>query len=151
MEVVFTKAAHRKHFPPWVAHKGKTRIVGSGLGCDPRHLPHDIVTLVVERELGMRDGFFGTVFAGGTFRSMQKKRHAAGKAAIAANRRGLDVAEFVVNTACSDWMAGRPTECGAALDAALAAWLAVAPGESLTLAWLAPTRSQGGTRRRVKT
>jgi hypothetical protein len=147
MQVVFTKAAHAKDFPPWVAHKGKTRIVGSGLGCDPRHLPHDIVTLVVEREIEMRDGFFGTVFDGGTFRSMHKKRHAAGKAAIAANRPGLNRAEFVVNTAWADWHAGRPNECNAALDAALAAWKAVAPGGTLTLEWLAPVRSHARRRR----
>jgi hypothetical protein len=142
MEVVFRKAAHRKDFPPWVALKGKSRIVGSHLGSDPRHLPHDIVTFVVERELGIVDGFFGTVFAGGTFRSMAKRRHNAGKAVIAGNRPGLDRAEHIVNQTWSDWRAGRPTPCSHALDAALQAWMAVAAGESLTLAWPTPSRSR---------
>lgn len=105
MEVTFQKAAHGRDFPPWVATKGKSRIVGSHLGSDRRHLPHDIVTLVIERDLGVVDGFFGTVAAGDTFRSMRKWRHAAGKAAIAANRPGLARAEHLVNETWSAWQA----------------------------------------------
>jgi hypothetical protein len=118
-----------------VATKGKSRIVGSHLGSDPRHLPHDIVTLVIEHELGLVDGFFGTVAAGGTFRSMRKRRHAAGKAAIAANRPGLARAEHLVNEIWSAWQAGRPTPCTAALDAAAEAWAAIAAGGTMKLAW----------------
>ena len=109
VEVTFHKAAHRRDFPPWVARKGKSRIVGSHLGSDPRHLPHDIVTLVIERQLGLVDGFFGTVEAGGTFRSMRKRRHAAGKAAIAANRPGLGRAEHLVNETWAR-LASRPAD-----------------------------------------
>jgi hypothetical protein len=94
-----------------VATKGKSRIVGSHLGSDPHHLPHDIVTLVIERELGLVDGFFGTVAAGGTFRSMRKRRHAAGKAAIAENRSELARAEHLVNETSSAWRAGRRSRC----------------------------------------
>src|SRR5206468_3650450 len=115
--------------------KGKTRIEGSHLGSDPRHLPHDIVTLVVERELGLTDGFFGTVAAGGTFRSMRKRRHAAGKAAIAKNRPGIRSAEGLVGRTWSAWLAGQPTPCSETLDAALDAWRALAPGDTLTLHW----------------
>lgn len=148
MEVTFTKAPDRKHLPPWVATKGKTRIEGSHLGSDPRHLPHDIVTLVVERELGVADGFFGTVAAGGTFRSMRKRRHAAGKAAIARNRPGLRTAEVVVNATWAEWLAGQPTACSDALEATLAAWRAVAPGETLTLHWPDRPPSSRDRRRR---
>jgi len=135
VEVTFQKASHSRDFPPWVAKNGKSRIVGSHLGSDPRHLPHDIVTFVIERELGITDGFFGTVEAGGTFRSMRKRRHAAGKAAIAANRPGLGRAEQVVNETAAAWQAGRPTACTAALDEVAKAWAAVSPGGTLTLAW----------------
>ena len=139
MEVTFTKAAHAWHFPIWVARKRKSRIAGSILGRDPRRLPHDIVTLVVERELGIVDGFLATVAGGGTFRSMAKRRHADGKAAIARNRAGLDRAEHVVGTTCAEWLAGRTTRCNDALDATLDAWRALPPGGELTLTW--PTRS----------
>ncbi len=136
VEVTFTKQEDPKHFPPWVLRVGKTRVVGSHLGCRPvDHLPHDVVTFVVERELGIDDGFFATVAAGGTFRSLSKKRHAAGKAVIARNRTGIDRAEVVANTHWAEWLHGRPTPCANALDRALADWLATAPGESLTLSW----------------
>ena len=135
MEVTFQKASHKRDSPPWVAVKGKSRIVGSHLGSDPRHLPHDIVTFIIERELGLSDGFFGTVESGGTFRSMRKRRHAAGKAAIAANRPGLARAEYLVNETWSAWCAGRPTPCQAALDRASAAWAAVPPGGTMSLSW----------------
>ena len=140
MEVTFRKAAHRRDFPPWIATKGKTRIVGSHQGSDARELPHDIVTLVVERELRLSDGFFGTVAAGGTFRSMRKRRHAAGKAAIAARRSGLAAAERLVDHEWGAWKLGHPTPCRAALDAALAGWRAVPRGGVLTLTWDVPQR-----------
>ena len=135
MEVTFTKAAHRKHFPVWVARVGKARVRGSHLGSDPRHLPHDVVTFVVERELGIADGFFATVAAGGTFRSMAKRRHADGRAAIARNRAGIDRAERAVGEAWAKWLAGRPHACAGALDGALAAWMALPPGGELVLTW----------------
>ena len=135
MEVTFRKAAGRKSFPIWTAKKGKTKIAGSILGCDPRHLPHDIVTLVVERELGITDGFFGTVEAGGTFRSMAKRRSPAGKAVIARNRAGVQQAEHTVHAVWDAWKAGRDSPCNDALDAALAAWRAVPPGGEMTFTW----------------
>jgi hypothetical protein len=136
VQVTFTKKAHTKDFPPWVARIGKSTVVGSHLGCEPDRLGHDLVTFVVERELGIDDGFFGTVAAGGTFRSMGKRRHAAGKQVIAHNRPGLTRAEGVVHRAWDDWLDGRDAPCNAALDAALAEWSSVLPGGSLTLDWL---------------
>jgi hypothetical protein len=138
VEVTFQKAVDRKHLVRWVARRGKARIVGSILGCDPRQLPHDVVTLVVERELAIADGFFGTVAAGGTFRSMGGRRHADGKAAIARNRPGLLRAERVVHAEWTAWLAGGSSRCAAALDAADAAWREVPPGGTLTLRWALP-------------
>lgn len=140
MEVTFTKAAHRKDFPIWVAQAGKRRIDGAGLGSDPRHLPHDIVTLVVEKQLGITEGFFGTVAAGGTFRSMAKRKNKPGRAVIARNVSALMAAEHLVNQTWSDWMAGRDTPCKEALDRAHDEWMALPPGGQLTLDWL-PTRA----------
>lgn len=70
---------------------------------------------------------------------MRKRRHAAGKSAIAANRPGLARAEHLVNETWSAWRAGRPTPCTAALDATAEAWAAIPPGGTMTLAW-APRR-----------
>ena len=59
MDVTFQKPADGRHFPAWVARKGRSRISGSIVVSDtrPRRRPHDIVTLVVERQLGLTDGF----------------------------------------------------------------------------------------------
>ena len=64
--MTFTKAGDPRHLPVWVARDGKRVVRGSILGSDPRGLPHDVVQLVVERALGLDDGFWGTVAAGGT-------------------------------------------------------------------------------------
>src|SRR4051794_5923767 len=107
MRVTFTKKRDAKHYPIWVAQLGKRRIAGSHLGSDPRHLPHDIVTLVVERELGIRDGFFGTVAAGGTFKSMAGSRKPSRRAPIARNRPALRQAELTVHLHWDAWLSGR--------------------------------------------
>lgn len=151
MDVTFTKAAHRKDFPIWVAKAGRRTIAGAGLGSDPRHLPHDIVTFVVEKHLHVTDGFFGTVAAGGTFRSMAKRKNKPGRAIIAANVPGLDFAEHTVNNIWTKWRAGDETPCNAELDHAYSAWMALPPGGQLTLQWLPcaahpakPQRDDGG-------
>jgi len=112
VEVSFYRAINVKDRRPWVARVRKMRVDGSILGSSVgNELPHDLVTFVVERELGVVDGFFATVAAGGTFRSMAKKRHGAGKAVIARNRPGLDRAERLVHEHWDAWRQDRPTPC----------------------------------------
>jgi hypothetical protein len=148
VRVTFTKKRDGRDFPNWVAHLGKRRIEGSHAGSDGRHLPHDIVTLVVERELGIRDGFFGTVASGGVFKSMAGLQKPSRRGAIRHNRAAIDAAEHVVNRQWTAWLAGEPTECGPALDEAYRQWMEVAPGESLTLEFLAMPAHPAQTRRR---
>lgn len=136
MRVTFTKKRDPRHFPNWVAELGKRRIEGSHMGSDPRHLPHDIVTLVIERELGIRDGFFGTVAAGGTFKSMARPQKPSRRAAIARNRGGIDRAEQIVNRHWAAWLSGGETSCADALNNALANWKSVERGGTLTLDFL---------------
>lgn len=135
----------------WVARLGKRRIEGSHLGSDDRHLGHDIVTLVVERELGIRDGFFGTVAAGGVFKSMARRQKPSRRMAIAEHREALNAAEHIVHRHWDAWLQGRPTPCAAALDEALERWAAVEPGGTLALDFLElpvhPARSDPRRRR----
>ena len=136
VEVSFYRAINVKDRRPWVARVRKMRVDGSILGSSVgNELPHDLVTFVVERELGVVDGFFATVAAGGTFRSMAKKRHGAGKAVIARNRPGLDRAERLVHEHWDAWRQDRPTPCASSLERAQADWQASAPGSYLTLSW----------------
>ena len=70
VEASFYRSINAKDRRPWVARVGKMRVDGSILGSSVGdELPHDLVTVVVERDLGIVDGFFATVAAGGTFRS----------------------------------------------------------------------------------
>jgi hypothetical protein len=133
--VTFTKPLDLRHFPVWVAANGKCRIQGSSLGCHDPRLPHDVVTLIVERELGIRDGFFDTVASGGTFRSMVKRRHNFGRSVISQNRAALQRSEHLVHRTLGEWQNGIPNAAAEALDAAEAAWAAVAPGATLALEW----------------
>ena len=148
VEVTFTKAAHRKDFPIWVAQAGKRRINGAGLGSDPRHLPHDIVTFVIEKQLGFKDGFFGTVAAGGTFRSMAKRKNKPGRAVIARHVPALTAAEHMVNQTWSDWLAKRDTPCNDALDRAYAEWRSLPPGGHVTLQWLPTPAHPAGPKKK---
>jgi hypothetical protein len=146
--VTFTKPLDLRHFPVWVAANGKCRIQGASMGCHDPRLPHDIVTLVIERELGIRDGFFDTVASGGTFKSMGKRRNTFGRGVIARNRLALQRSEHLVHRTLSEWQTGIRNAATEALDAAEAAWGAVAPGATLSLEWdthrrpFAPSRAR---------
>jgi hypothetical protein len=104
--------------------------MGGGTG-----LPHDLVTFVVERELGLCGGFFNLTAHGAIFRSSRRRFTRPGRALIAAHRADLDAAERTVNATADTWRAGRPTSASAALDAAASAWSGLAVGESIELTW----------------
>jgi hypothetical protein len=98
-------------------------------------LPHDLVTLVVERELRLDGGFFNLTAHGAIFRSSRRKFTRPGRALIAAHRAELDAAEGTVNAAVNAWRAGRPTPASRALDSAAAVWSALPVGASIELTW----------------
>jgi len=108
-------------------------------------LPHDLVTLVVERELGLRGGFFNLTAHGAIFRSSRRRFTRPGRALIAAHRADLDGAEHAVNAAAGAWRAGRPTPAATALDAAERDWSGLPVGDALELTW--PTLPLPGSSR----
>ena len=124
--------------PPRTVVPGPTMAAGGDL-------PHDLYTFVIERALGLRNGFWGCVAAGATFRTLGRKRTPQGKSVIAAHVADLDEAEQRVNEIYFAWKAGEPTELDAELDAMLASWRALDDGEELTLEWL-PTTATGRRR-----
>ena len=101
-------------------------------------LPHDLVQFVIESELRIVDGFWGTVDAGGTFKSLARKRTKPGRYVVRASRVGLDEAERVAGVHWDAWRHGRETPVRAALDAMLERWRALPDGGTLTLEWSAP-------------
>jgi hypothetical protein len=110
-------------------------------------LPHDLVTFVVERELGLAGGFVNLTAHGAIFRSSRRRFTRPGRALIAAHRADLDEAERTVNTTAYAWREGRPTPSNAALDAAAAAWSGLPVGGSIELVWTTLPLPGSGTRR----
>jgi hypothetical protein len=98
-------------------------------------LPHDLATFVVERELGVRGGFFNLTAHGAIFRSSKRPFTRPGRQLIAEHRAELDAAETLVNAEQDAWRAGRPTPVAAVLDEADRAWAALPAGAALELTW----------------
>jgi hypothetical protein len=107
----------------------------SHLGDGSGRMPHDLVTFVVERELGLRGGFFNLTARGATFRSSRRRFTRPGRTLIATHRAELDAAERAVNATADAWRSGRPTPVRAALDATDRAWAALPVGGVLELTW----------------
>jgi hypothetical protein len=118
----------------WAHDRAPFRVSLMGGGRGPR-TPHDLVTFVVERELGLAGGFFNLTAHGATFRSHGRRRTRPGRDLILANRSALDDAERTVHAHEDAWAAGRPTPAGSELAAAADRWRALAPGESFELDW----------------
>ncbi|WP_433825231.1 hypothetical protein ACQP2E_24230 [Actinoplanes sp. CA-015351] len=89
-------------------------------GYDRKHrVPHDLAHFATERTLGLSDGVFGAIAAGGVFSNMKlisgKPRHDAAlrsKLLLEAHKRSLTTAELlagVVHQAVEDGDAGRVT------------------------------------------
>lgn len=69
-------------------------------------IPHDLAHYVIELELGLQDGFRGSVAAGALFDGMQilagrQRPHAAeqSRKVLAAHRQGIGVSEVLVDAA----------------------------------------------------
>lgn len=101
-----------------------------------RDLPHDLTQFVIERELGIRDGFWGLLAHGAWFATVPGRRPTSpGRALVRAHGEGLAAAEGIANTHYLAWRRGAATPVGAALDGMLARWRELAEGERLVLEW----------------
>lgn len=101
-----------------------------------RDLPHDLAQFVVERALGIHDGFWGLLANGGSFRSVPGRRPTRdGLALVRTHQRSLEAVEGVANAHVTAWRRGEPTPVGPALDVMYARWLAVPVGGSLRAEW----------------
>ena len=135
MRVTFYKLTEQR-VSYWEAVRGKrTRVPGSPMAIGRGDLPHDLRQFVVEAVVGIRDGFWGSVADGATFKSTGRKRTREGRAVIARNKAAIDDAEHTVGDHLRRWATGRPTPCAAALDRVDAAWRDLADGEGLVVTW----------------
>jgi hypothetical protein len=113
-----------------------------------RNLPHDLSTFVVEAELGLASGFWGCVAAGATFRSLPRRRTEEGRQVIRQHVADLDQAEAVVGAEVRAWDRGERPPTAPALDAMLARWRALSPGDGLVVDWHLPAAPRRRRRRR---
>jgi hypothetical protein len=132
----------------WDAVRAKrTRVPGPTMAAG-RTLPHDLSTFVVEAELGLDSGFWGCVAAGATFRSLPRRRTEEGRRVIREHVGDLDQAEAVVGAEVRAWERGERPPTAPALDAMLARWRALPPGEELVVDWCAGSAPRRSGRRR---
>ena len=134
MRVEFQK--RKRELCRWTAYPPKRRPVSAhgGSGHERIKLPHDLAQLIVERELGYRHGFWGSLADGATFRSLVpggRRRTAQGRAIIAAHVAEIDEAEAAFHAHVRRWLLGEPTPAAAHLDEALRGWRALEEHQSL--------------------
>ena len=145
MEVTFRKLGEGRLCRWDAVRRKRTRVPGPTMAAG-RHLPHDLSTFVVERELGLTSGFWGCVADGATFRSLPRRRTDEGRRVIREHVAELDAAEHLVGAEVEGWLRGARPATAAALDAMLVRWRALPPDGELVLEW--PRRSRAPGRRR---
>jgi hypothetical protein len=135
MQVEFYKAGDGR-LCGWVAAPPKRRPFQGATMAAGRDLPHDLAQFVIERELGLREGFWGLLAHGAWFASVPGRRPTtAGRALVRTHRDALAAAEKVVNAHYFAWRRGAPTPVAGAIETMLARWRALAEGERLVLEW----------------
>jgi hypothetical protein len=135
MQVEFYKAGEGR-LCGWVASPPKRRPFQGSTMAAGRDLPHDLSQFVIERELGIRDGFWGLLAHGASFASVPGRRPTRqGRAIVRAHHAALAAGEAVVNTHFFAWRRGEATPVGPVLDEMLARWRRLADGERLILQW----------------
>jgi hypothetical protein len=140
VRVVFTKIEDKgRRMCQWDAVRTKgIRVPGTLMGAGGTDLPHDLNQYVIEAATGYRNGFWGLVAKGATFKTTGRKRTKPGRAVIAEHRDELLESEQLAARHSTAWRAGEKTPVTESLDRALAQWTALRPGEELRFEWPSP-------------
>jgi hypothetical protein len=86
MRVIFTRLGDRAYDSHVIRDDGTRYHVG---GVGRRHIiPHDLAHFVIERALGLKSGFWGSIAAGAVFASM---KHVSGRRRPHASRRSQEI------------------------------------------------------------
>lgn len=170
MEIVFIQSGHRRE-PSLVMRDDGVGLTVPVFGpLEP--IPHDLAHYVIERELGLEDGFWGTVAAGGVFEGMRivsgrQRPHARerSQALMQTHHRSILFSELVVDEAiravrdeppgkgflavdhpnlrsAADRLALR-ARLRPAMEEMCVRWRAVPPGGVLTVVWETPVARRG--------
>jgi hypothetical protein len=120
----------------WIATPPHRRAFRGTTMAAGRDLPHDLAQLVIESALGVRDGFWGLLAHGASFKSVPGRRATRpGTQLVRAHRDALVAVEDVVNAHFARWRSGADTPVAPALDVMYARWLALPAGERLVVEW----------------
>jgi hypothetical protein len=101
-------------------------------------IPHDLAQYVVEAATGYRNGFWGLVARGATFKSTGRRRTKPGRAVIAEHRAELAGAETLAGLHLERWKAGDSSIVSNALSRAFCQWGTLSVGERLGFDWPSP-------------
>ncbi len=107
MDILFIQSEHRRMKTVVTRQDGMRLSIPVFGRLDP--IPHDLAHYVIELELGLQDGFWGSVAAGALFDGMQiltgrQRPHAAerSRTVLAAHRQGIGVSEVLVDAALGE-------------------------------------------------
>src|SRR4051812_45107456 len=135
MRVEFYKA-NEGRVCGWVAMPPKRRPFEGTTMAAGRDVPHDLAQFVIERALGITDGFWGLLANGATFPSVPGRRVTRpGRALVREHHDSLVSVEVMTNMHFAAWRNGEATPVAAALDAMWVRWQALPEGERLCLEW----------------
>ena len=135
MHVEFYKAGEGR-LCGWVATPPRRRPFQGTTMAAGRDLPHDLAQFVVERELDLREGFWGLLANGATFKSVPGRwLTKPGQQLVREHVDALNAVEGIVHVHVAAWRNGTPTPVGPALDAMYARWRSLAEGERLRVEW----------------
>jgi hypothetical protein len=139
MQVAFSKPSEKHRLCQWTAVRGKRTVVPGSVMAAGRDLPHDLGQYVVEAALGIRNGFWGLIARGATFKSTGRRVTLPGRALIVAHGDDLAEAERLAGVHVDRWRRHLSTPTGLYLAVALEAWERLGVGDRLVFAWPEPT------------
>jgi hypothetical protein len=120
----------------WIATPPHGRPFQASTMAAGRDLPHDLTQFTIERALDVRDGFWGLLAHGGSFKTVPGRRPTLrGREIVRAHYSALVAVEGVVNGHYLAWQRGEPTPLKPTLDAMYARWLALPRSQRVILEW----------------
>ena len=135
MRVAFYKA-NGGRLCGWIATPPKRRSFEGTMMASGRDIPHDLGQFVVERALGLQEGFWGLLANGATFKSVPGRRLTKpGRHMVRVHFDAHHAVEGLVNRHVDAWRSGATTPVGPALEAMYHRWRALRVGDRLCLEW----------------
>jgi len=127
--------SHGRPLAAWDATRGKRIKVPGTIMASGKVIPHDLAQYVIEAATGYRDGFWGLVSKGATFKSTGRRRTKPGRALIAEHRDELAGSERLAGEHMQRWQAGERSVVTDALTRARDQWNGLSFRQGLTFDW----------------